>query len=190
MKKHIPIIILSVLIIAGTSLGLLTSCDNATAKNHLNHVTAISDTVVISQLNDAAGTVVFKEKKGPSYSVAQYTPNAYYHYYLEFDTTGADTFKIRNLESSSVLKYWTTAQFYVRVATPNSTVGNSFNVQNFTNWSYFTRFGGSDSTLNLTTVQRDSAASWGLITSGQTVYNTTIDSLQVKKSGSGFYTIH
>lgn len=191
MKKHFAIIFTASLFVGLIALATLPACENITAAptSLVAHTTAIKDTVVITQLNDTYGQVSFREKKGATYSYPQYNPALYNNYYLEFDTTGADTFKVWNT-SGMMLKYWTTANFYVRVATNHATVGNSFNVQNYVNWAYFTKANGSDSTLNLTAAERDSLESWALITPGQIIYNTALDSLQTLKAGGGFYTIH
>jgi hypothetical protein len=160
---------------------------------HATAPQAITDTVTISVQNSNQALVLFKQKSGPSTTFTAYTSGAYLHYYLEYDTTGADTFKVRARETSIVYKYYPTATFYVRVTTPNSTVGNSFNVQNYTNWKWFFTPSGCDTVLNVGTVLRDSMNSWGCITAGQMILNTDSASgagkLQFKKATSGFTTL-
>lgn len=166
-----------------------TGCNDAQA----SAPEAIVDTVTISIQNSTQAQVWFKQKSGATTNFPTYTSGAYLHYYLEYDTTGADTFKVRARETSIVYRYWPTATFYVRVTTPNSTVGNSFNVQNFTNWKWFFTPSGCDTVLNVGTVLRDSMNSWGCITAGQMILNTDSASgagkLQFKKATTGFTTL-
>lgn len=185
MKKHFPILIIGLLLVTASALGLLTSCDNANAAPM--HTTTILDTVTIS-LN--GGGVQFRTNKGSTQTWPRYSQNNALHYYLTYDTTGADTFKLMTLEGSIVYKSWPVALWYVKTTTPNSTVGNSFNVQNFVNWTMFFTAGGSDTIFNLTAAQRDSLKSWNGITTGQTIYNTALDSLQYLKASGSWITIH
>ena len=94
-----------------------------------------------------------------------------------YSTSGADTMVyLRNVKTQTVITRYRKTGFYF------ATYGITAMTATWLNATYFNP--PNLRQLNVTSAVRDSLVSWGLAPLGTIIYNTTLDTLQVRKSAS------
>jgi len=147
---------------------------------------SILDTVTVSEITGTGNAIValFGTKKGAGYTYQTYQQGQVGNAYLVYDTVGVDSIHLQLVSTDDKIRSWDLSIFYFRVSgIPHQIAGSSQNTVNYANWKWFTQPSRLP-LLNLTTAKRDSLYQWSLAPKGTMIFNTTIDSAQIKASGT------
>lgn len=134
------------------------------------------DTLVVSQ-NNSTGVVTIRSQKSGNLIINPFEYNGFGNIEAVYSTSGADTMVyLRNVKTQTVITRYRKAGFYF------ATYGITAMTATWLNATYFNP--PNLRQLNVTSDVRDSLVSWGLAPVGTVIYNTTLDTLQVRKSAS------
>ena len=134
------------------------------------------DTLVVSQ-NNSTGVVTIRSQKSGNLVINPFEYNGFGNIEAVYSTSGADTMVyLRNVKTQTVITRYRKTGFYF------ATYGITAMTATWLNATYFNP--PNLRQLNVTSAVRDSLVSWGLAPLGTIIYNTTLDTLQVRKSAS------
>lgn len=134
------------------------------------------DTLTVSQ-NSTSGNITIRSQKSGSLNINPFQYNGFGNIEAVYSTAGADTMVfLRNVKTQSVITRYRKTQFYF------ATYGITAMTATWLNATYFNP--PNLKQLNVTSAIRDSLYNWGLAPTGTIIFNTTIDSPQVKASGT------
>jgi hypothetical protein len=144
-------------------------------------LSAQRDTLTVSQ-NTTSGVIRINSQRSSSLSINPFQYNGYGNIEAVYSTAGADTMVfLRNVKTQTVLARYRKTQFYF------ANYGITAMTATWLNATYFNP--PNLRQLNVTTAIRDSLYNWGLAPTGTIIFNTTIDSAQVKASGTIWRTL-
>jgi hypothetical protein len=132
------------------------------------------DTLSVSQ-NTSTGVITIRSQKSGSLVINPFEYNGWGNIEAVYSTSGADTMVyLRNVKTQTVItRYRKTGFFfgYRQLGISNATAL-------WLNATYFNPVNLRQ--LNVTTAVRDSLLLWGTVPTGTVIFNTTLDSLQVR----------
>jgi len=136
------------------------------------------DTLSVSQ-NTSTGVITVRSQKSGNLVINPFEYNGFGNIEAVYSTAGADTMVfLRNVKTQTVItRYRKTGFFfgYRQLGISNATAL-------WLNATYFNPVNLRQ--LNVTTAVRDSLAIWGTVPAGTIIFNTTIDSPQIKSAGT------
>ena len=144
-------------------------------------LSAQKDTLTVSQ-SSTSGNIIVKSQKSGSLSVNPFAYNGFGNIEAVYSTAGADTMIIlRNVKTQTVItRYRKTVYYFANYGITEMTA----------TWLNATYFNPPNlKQLNVTSAIRDSLYNWGLAPTGTIIFNTTIDSAQIKASGTIWRTL-
>lgn len=139
-------------------------------------LSAQKDTLTVSQ-STTSGNIIVKSQKSGSLSINPFQYNGFGNIEAVYSTANADTMIIlRNVKTQTVITRYRKTVYYF------ANYGITAMTATWLNATYFNP--PNLKQLNVTTAVRDSLVSWGLAPVGTIIFNTTIDSAQVRRSGA------
>lgn len=139
------------------------------------------DTLTVVQYADGVGTFYAKTKLNGNYRLGVQNPFGLTTPTVVLDTVGADT--IDFYVGSTRVKRYATAKFIAK-ETSCTTCSTVQDIVNYWNWYKLQSPVNKILIPNLTSVERDSFYNWGPPAVGTRIFNTTIDSPQIRVSGT------
>ena len=139
-------------------------------------LSAQKDTLTVSQ-SSTSGNIIVKSQKSGSLSINPFQYNGFGNIEAVYSTANADTMIIlRNVKTQTVITRYRKTVYYF------ANYGITAMTATWLNATYFNP--PNLRQLNVTTAVRDSLYNWGLAPTGTIIFNTTIDSPQIKASGT------
>lgn len=136
------------------------------------------DTLTVSQ-NTSTGVITVRSQKSGNLVINPFEYNGWGNIEAVYSTSGADTMVyLRNVKTQTVITRYRKTGFYFGYRQ----LGISNATALWLNATYFNPVNLRQ--LNVTTAVRDSLAIWGTVPAGTIIFNTTIDSPQIKSSGT------
>jgi hypothetical protein len=136
------------------------------------------DTLSVSQ-NTSTGVITIRSQKSGNLVINPFEYNEWGNIEAVYSTSGADTMVfLRNVKTQTVItRYRKTGFFfgYRQLGISNATAL-------WLNATYFNPVNLRQ--LNVTTAVRDSLLLWGTVPRGTVIFNTTLDSLQVRTTST------
>jgi hypothetical protein len=136
------------------------------------------DTLSVSQ-NTSTGVITIRSQKSGNLVINPFEYNGFGNIEAVYSTAGADTMVfLRNVKTQTVItRYRKTGFFfgYRQLGISNATAL-------WLNATYFNPVNLRQ--LNVTTAVRDSLPLWGTVPAGTVIFNTTLDSLQVRTTST------
>jgi hypothetical protein len=136
------------------------------------------DTLSVSQ-NTSTGVITIRSQKSGNLVINPFEYNGWGNIEAVYSTSGADTMVyLRNVKTQTVItRYRKTGFFfgYRQLGITNATAL-------WLNATYFNPVNLRQ--LNVTTAVRDSLLLWGTVPAGTVIFNTTLDSLQVRTTST------
>ena len=136
------------------------------------------DTLSVSQ-NTSTGVITIRSQKSGNLVINPFEYNGWGNIEAVYSTSGADTMVyLRNVKTQTVItRYRKTGFFfgYRQLGITNATAL-------WLNATYFNPVNLRQ--LNVTTAVRDSLLLWGTVPTGTVIFNTTLDSLQVRTTST------
>ena len=136
------------------------------------------DTLSVSQ-NTSTGVVTIRSQKSGNLIINPFEYNGWGNIEAVYSTSGADTMVyLRNVKTQTVItRYRKTGFFfgYRQLGISNATAL-------WLNATYFNPVNLKQ--LNVTSAVRDSLLLWGTVPAGTVIFNTTLDSLQVRTTST------
>jgi len=136
------------------------------------------DTLSVSQ-NTSTGVITVRSQKSGNLVINPFEYNGFGNIEAVYSTTNADTMVfLRNVKTQTVItRYRKTGFFfgYRQLGISNATAL-------WLNATYFNPVNLRQ--LNVTTAVRDSLLLWGTVPTGTVIFNTTLDSLQVRTTST------
>jgi hypothetical protein len=136
------------------------------------------DTLSVSQ-NTSTGVITIRSQKSGNLVINPFEYNGFGNIEAVYSTAGADTMVyLRNVKTQTVItRYRKTGFFfgYRQLGISNATAL-------WLNATYFNPVNLRQ--LNVTTAVRDSLLLWGTVPAGTVIFNTTLDSLQVRTTST------
>lgn len=134
------------------------------------------DTLTVSQ-NSSTGVITVRSQKSGNLVINPFEYNGFGNIQAVYSTASADTMVyLQNVKTGTIITRYRKTAFYF------ATYGITAMTATWLNATYFNP--PNLRQLNVTTAVRDSLVSWGLAPVGTVIYNTTLDTLQVRKSAS------
>jgi len=136
------------------------------------------DTLSVSQ-NTSTGVITIRSQRSGNLVINPFEYNGFGNIEAVYSTSGADTMVyLRNVKTQTVItRYRKTGFFfgYRQLGISNATAL-------WLNATYFNPVNLRQ--LNVTTAVRDSLLLWGTVPAGTVIFNTTLDSLQVRTTST------
>ena len=139
------------------------------------------DTLRVIQSSDGVGTWYARTNSNGSFRLGPNNPFTLVQPSIVLDTVGADT--IDFYSGITRVKRYAVAKFYLTDALC-STCSTTQDYVNYINWYKLNKAATKIQTTNMTSVERDSFYNWGPPAVGTRIFNTTIDSPQIRVSGT------
>lgn len=134
------------------------------------------DTLTVSQSN-STGVITVRSQKSGNLVINPFEYNGFGNIEAVYSTANADTMVfLRNVKTQTVITRYRKTAFYF------ATYGITAMTATWLNATYFNP--PNLRQLNVTTAVRDSLVSWGLAPVGTIIFNTTIDSPQVRRTSA------
>lgn len=141
-------------------------------------LSAQRDTLTVSQ-NTTSGNITIKSQKSGALSINPFEYNGFGNIEAVYSTANTDTMVyLRNVKTGTVITRYRKTQFFFNY----NQLGISQATANWLNATYFNP--PNLRQLNVTSAIRDSLDVWGTVPAGTIIFNTTIDSPQIKASGT------
>jgi hypothetical protein len=137
-------------------------------------LSAQRDTLTVSQ-SSTSGKITIKSQRSGSLSINPFEYNGFGNIEAVYSTANADTMIIlRNTLTQTVVARYRKTQFYFSFRQLGITAATAF-------WLNTTYFNPKNlAQLNVTTAVRDSLLLWGTVPVGTIIFNTSIDSAQIR----------
>ena len=136
------------------------------------------DTLTVSQATNN-GTITISSQKSGSLSINPFQYNGFGNIQAVYSTASADTMiYLQNVLTSKVVARYRKTQFYFGYRQLGITAATAL----WLNATYFNPVNLRQ--LNVTSAVRDSLALWGTVPTGTIIFNTTLDSPQIKSAGT------
>lgn len=141
-------------------------------------LSAQRDTLTVSQ-NNTSGNITIKSQKSGSLSINPFQYNEFGNIQAVYSTSGADTMVfLRNVLTQATVARYRKTQFFFAFHQLGITQATA-------HWLNATYFNPPNlPQLNVTSAVRDSLTLWGTVPVGTIIYNTTLDTLQVRRASS------
>jgi hypothetical protein len=132
------------------------------------------DTLTVSQATNN-GTITIRSQKSGSLSINPFEYNGFGNIQAVYSTAGADTMiYLQNVLTSKVVARYRKTAFYFSYRQLGITAATAL----WLNATYFNPVNLRQ--LNVTTAVRDSLLLWGSVPVGTIIFNTTLDSPQIR----------
>lgn len=132
------------------------------------------DTLSVSQ-NTSTGVITIRSQKSGNLVINPFEYNGWGNIEAVYSTSGADTMVfLRNVKTQTVITRYRKTGFFFGFRQ----LGISNATALWLNATYFNPVNLRQ--LNVTTAVRDSLLLWGTVPTGTVIFNTTLDSLQVR----------
>jgi hypothetical protein len=136
------------------------------------------DTLSVSQ-NTSTGVITIRSQKSGNLVINPFEYNGFGNIEAVYSTAGADTMVyLRNVKTQTVITRYRKTGFFFGFRQ----LGISNATALWLNATYFNPVNLRQ--LNVTTAVRDSLLLWGTVPAGTVIFNTTLDSLQVRTTST------
>jgi len=136
------------------------------------------DTLSVSQ-NTSTGVITIRSQKSGNLVINPFEYNGWGNIEAVYSTSGADTMVfLRNVKTQTVITRYRKTGFFFGFRQ----LGISNATALWLNATYFNPVNLRQ--LNVTTAVRDSLLLWGTVPAGTVIFNTTLDSLQVRTTST------
>jgi hypothetical protein len=136
------------------------------------------DTLTVSQ-NTSTGVITIRSQKSGNLVINPFEYNGFGNIEAVYSTAGADTMVfLRNVKTQTVITRYRKNTFFFGFRQ----LGISNATALWLNATYFNPVNLRQ--LNVTTAVRDSLLLWGTVPAGTVIFNTTLDSLQVRTTST------
>jgi len=141
-------------------------------------LSAQRDTLTVSQSTNN-GTITIRSQKSGSLSINPFEYNGYGNIQAVYSTASTDTMVyLQNVKTSTIITRYRKTAFYFGFRQLGITQATA-------DWLNATYFNPPNlRQLNVTSAVRDSLTLWGTVPVGTIIYNTTLDTLQVRRSAT------
>lgn len=136
------------------------------------------DTLSVSQ-NTSTGVITIRSQKSGNLVINPFEYNGWGNIEAVYSTSGADTMVfLRNVKTQTVITRYRKTGFFFGFRQ----LGISNATALWLNATYFNPVNLRQ--LNVTTAVRDSLLLWGTVPAGTVIFNTTLDSLQLRTTST------